>query len=234
MSPSARRLTSDVATARFAWQTETTPESSPAALFQTTSAPVATVAPAMRDLPSPSAERLQAIEREAFAKGFARGERAGEAAAAERNDALQRRLVATVDDIASLRSGLMRRAERELVRLAVAMAERILRREINVDRDLLVVMARVAIDRLGEHAVATVHLNPDDHELVIAQRDAGSGKAIELVADPHVPRGGCVVRSNFGTIDVGIDAQMRELARELLGDDPALDSQTDHGTVSAG
>jgi flagellar assembly protein FliH len=188
----------------------------------------------MRDLPSPSAERLQAIEREAFAKGYAQGERAGEAAAAARLDATLQRLVATIDEIASLRTGVMRRAERELVRLALAMAERILRRQIDADRELLLVMARVAVERLGENAVATIRLNPTDYEAAVARRAPDPGKAVEVVADANVPRGGCLVRSAFGTIDASIDSQIRELSRALLGADMVEEQEEagaglDHG-----
>jgi flagellar assembly protein FliH len=173
----------------------------------------------MRDLPSPSAERLHALEREAFEKGYAEGLRAGEHAAAQQAEPVMQRLVATIDEIASLRTGVMRRSERELIRLALAMAERIVRREIDIDKALLSVMARVAIDRLGEHAVATIHLHPSDCEVALSQRDPSQPGPVEIVADVNVPRGGCLVRSAFGSVDMGIDSQMRELARALLGDD---------------
>jgi flagellar assembly protein FliH len=179
----------------------------------------APVAPAMRDLPSPSAERLHALEREAFEKGYAEGRHAGEQEAAQQAEPVMQRLVATIDEIASLRTGVMRRSERELIRLALAMAERIVRREIDIDKALLSVMARVAIDRLGEHAVATIHLHPSDCEVALSQRDPSQPGPVEIVADVNVPRGGCLVRSAFGSVDMGIDSQMRELARALLGDD---------------
>jgi flagellar biosynthesis/type III secretory pathway protein FliH len=221
MSPSARRLTGAVATDRFQWQCATAPAAAVTPLLKHEPAVNQGPTPVMRDLPSPSAERIQAIEREAFAKGYAEGERAGEAAAASRIEAMLKRLATTIDEVGALRAGAMRRAEREIVRLALAMAERVLRRELDVDRELLVVMARVAIDRLGQNVVATVHLNPADCEAAMRHRDPEHANAIEIVADVNVPRGGCLVRSAFGSIDAGIDSQMRELSRALLGDEPS-------------
>ncbi len=232
MSPSARRLASTVSTRLFDWQRDAAgggpAPAVPTPLLRRAGSSVPTpVAPALRDLPSPSAERLEAIEREAFAKGYAQGERAGETAAAARTDATLQRLVATIDEIASLRAGLMRRSERELVRLALAMAERIVRREIDVDRELLLVMARVAIDRLGESAVATIHLNPADFEAATTGREPPAGSAVQVVADARIPRGGCLVRSAFGTIDAGIDSQVRELSRALLGEETEEEDRSD-------
>jgi flagellar assembly protein FliH len=226
MSLKARRLAPGVATARFGWQSTTTPipASRPVPL---TFAPLSrgeapTIEPDMAveareiRLPSPSLERQQAIEQEAFAAGFAHGERLGTEAATARLDAVIAAFHDTIDELHALRPELMRHTEREIVHLAVVIAERILRHEVDVDPDLILVLARVAVDRLGERAAARVHLNPTDSAAIspAARETIGS---IEIVADPAVERGGCLVRSAFGVIDAGIDAQIRALSRELLG-----------------
>ena len=180
------------------------------------------------ELPSLSTEHLQAIERDAFDKGYANGERTAQMEAARQLEVTMRQLSATIEEIAALRLGVMRRAERELIHLAMAMAQRIIRRELNIDPDLLLVIARVAIDRLGERAAAIVHLHPADHA-VLSKSSLESNGTIELVVDPEVPRGGCRIQSSFGEIDAGIEAQIRELARELIGgdDDETGDEKTD-------
>jgi len=193
--------------------------------------PRSAVQPREMPLPPPVAERVATLEREAFEKGRLEGERAGESVALARTDDLLRRLSATIDEISSLRVAMMRKTERELVRLAVAMAERIVRKEVQLDRELLTKMAHVAIERLGESVVATIHLNPADHEAISARRDASLGLAVQIVADPAVEPGGCVVRSAFGVIDAGIDTQVREVARALLGDD-AYEEAGSHGDPS--
>ena len=225
MSPDARRLTAGVVTDRFEWRR-------PEALGRPgigaipppgrmTGTPATTLKPERRETPlSPAvAERVAALEKEAYGKGLVDGERAGEATAALRIDALTRHLSATIDQIASLRVGMMKKTERELVRLAVAMAERIVRREVQIDRSLLAAMAQVAIERLGENVAATIHLHPSDYDAVASRRDPALSQAVELVSDPTVEPGGCLVRSSFGLIDAGIDTQIREVARALLGDE---------------
>lgn len=237
MSTSARRLSADVVTNRFAWQGGDASDQ-PSVVSVLRHASATPMASAVRDLPAPAppptpvADRIEAAEQAAYAKGYAEGERAGESAAAARLDDLTSRLTATIEEIAELRAGVMRRAERDLVRLAITMAERVLRREVDVDRELLVVMARVAVDRLGESTTATVHLNPVDHDAIAARRTRDLGRSIELVSDPSVVRGGCLVRSPFGTIDVGIESQVRELSRALLGDDTAESEEGADGAVA--
>jgi len=177
-------------------------------------------------------ERVAAIERDAFVKGYANGERTGEEAAARRTETMVRRLSATIDELTALRVRMMRKTERELVRLALAIAERIVKREVQTDRELLLAMARVAIDRLGDGVSATIRLNPVDYEAAMAARGGlPPTGGVEVVADPQITRGGCVVRSDFGTIDASVDSQLTEISRALLN--PQSDKEDDRHDLPA-
>jgi flagellar assembly protein FliH len=167
-------------------------------------------------------ERLAALERDAFAKGFAQGERAGAEAAAKRGDAMLRRLTQTLQEVTELRSEMIRQTEQQLVRLALAIARRLVHREISLDPDLLIAIARVAMDRLGDMASVTVRLNPEDFAATAATREREwSGAQVSVVADARIQRGGCRIESDFGAVDAGVDAQLQELAQALLNDAPA-------------
>jgi flagellar assembly protein FliH len=171
-----------------------------------------------------SAERIAALEREAFVKGYAQGERSGAEAAARQGEAMLRRLSETIEEVAALRADLLHRSERDLVRVALVIAERVLHREISLDRELLLAMAHVAIDRLGNRASATIRLHPADHAVLMAvPRAQPFTGAVEIVADATVSRGGCHVQSDFGLIDLGVEAQLKEVSRAMLGDDATSD-----------
>jgi flagellar assembly protein FliH len=175
--------------------------------------------------------RLAAVERDAFAKGYAQGERAGAESAATRTDAMLRRLAETIEELAAFRADLVRRTERQAVQLVLAIAERIVGREITLDRALLVGMARAALDRLGDRGTATIRLHPDDYAAIASKQVAEA--QVRVAADPAVGRGGCVVQSDFGFMDVSPEAQFRELARALLSDaDPSRgEADLSHGIV---
>lgn len=215
MSPSARRVVGSAVIDRFEWQdaVEAAAPVAPAPLFRPRERTTGSTARAF-SLPGLSAERTAALEQEAFNKGYADGMRAAEAASAARLDERLGRLATAIQEVGSLRAGIMRETERDLVRLAIAMAQRIVRRHIDIDPSRLVAIAREAAARLGSRVAATIHLNPADHARIAPD----SSGAIELHVDPEIPPGGVQVRSAFGTIDAGVDAQIRELTRALLGD----------------
>jgi flagellar assembly protein FliH len=162
------------------------------------------------------AKAAAAIEHEAFVKGYAQGERAGLEAASTRGQAMMRRLGETVQELTALRAEMLQRTERQVVQLAMAIAEKMIHREISLDRSILVGMARAALDRLSEQGAATIRLHPDDFAAVKPADGSWESSHVQVVADPLVARGGCLVQSDFGFMDVDVASQFRELTRVLL------------------
>lgn len=164
-------------------------------------------------------DHLAALERDAFATGYAQGERAGVEAGNKRAEAMLRRLAATLEELTTLRQTMIRQTEQQMVELALAIARRILRREVMLDGDLILAMARVALDRLGEAASTTIRLNPEDCALTLQRHgDNALGSRVRIVADAAVSRGGCLVESEFGFIDAAVEAQFDQVMRALIGE----------------
>jgi flagellar assembly protein FliH len=161
-------------------------------------------------------------------KGYSQGERAGAEAAAARGEAVVRRLAETVEELRTLRVDCLQKAEQQVVQIALAIARRIVHREVTLDRELLAAMGRVALDRLSHASAATIRLHPDDYAAVLGGSSSPEGAGITtIVPDPMVRRGGCLVQSDVGVIDVSVDAQINEIARTLFGDgdgDPPQDA----------
>ena len=214
MSSRARRVDPHDTHERFTWGASAQPA-------HTYSAPVHAFVPSPVEPEAPRTVDPSAIEREAFTTGYAQGERAGAEAAAARAEAMLRRLAQTLEDLQALRSDLVRRTEREVVGLSLAIARKILHREVSLDHELMVAMARVALDRLADVATASIRLHPDDHAATVGARGSAvvASHGVHIVADAAVRRGGCVVQSEFGSVDIGITTQIDELTHALLGDD---------------
>jgi len=176
--------------------------------------------PLPQSVPPEQANTSAANEREAFAQGYAQGERAGLEMATRQTAGLRDRLGRTLEELSTLREDLTYRTERQVVDLALAVAARILHREVSLDRELLLVMARIALDRLGDVTTATIRLHPEDEAAARGSRDGWPGGSVTVVADASVRPGACLVQTSQGIIEVGVDAQLKELATALLGDGP--------------
>jgi flagellar assembly protein FliH len=175
--------------------------------------PAASAPEASAPQPSPAE-----IEREAFASGYAQGERAGFEAGQHRAEAMLHRLEATLEELTALRRATIAETERQMVELALAIARRIVGREVTIDHDLVVTIARVALERLGPGTSATILLNPEDYARVAARHGADwAGPRVRVFPDEGVSRGGCKVESDLGVIDGTVEAQFEEIANELVG-----------------
>ena len=150
--------------------------------------------------------------------GLALGAPQPVSAAQQETAQLARKLAATLDDLVRVRNEMIRHTEKQMVQLALAVARRVVHREVSIDANVLLTMMRVALERVSDAARVTVRLNPADHQSVTAAlADAPTSDQVTLIADGRVPRGGCKVESEYGDIDTGVDAQIQEIARALLG-----------------
>jgi type III secretion protein L len=111
-------------------------------------------------------------------------------------------------------------AERDVLRLAVKLAEKIIGREIERDDATLADIVSAALRHARQQESLTVRVNPADLPRVQAHRDrldpSGRARFIDLVADPRVGHGGCIIEGESGTVDARLDTQLRVLERALL------------------
>ena len=213
MSPKARRILDGAAT-RYDWGAGGLADG-PGVTTQSASV----VSNAPHDDSAQHQVDLAALEREAFATGYAQGERAGLEAGNTRAEAMLRRMAATLDELTTLRQTMLQQSERQLVELSLAIARRILRREVTLDGDLIIAMAHVALERLGDAGSATIRLNPEDYAHTVQRHgEEWAGSRVRVLPDPAVGRGGCQVESEFGYIDAGVEAQFDQVRRALVGD----------------
>jgi flagellar assembly protein FliH len=224
---SRARIVPSAAIERFDWNASAAPGKpaaqpalvDPAKLAQAQAA-VAPAQPAtLEQVRLENQAHLASLERDAFAKGYAQGERAGLEAGGKRAEAMLRRVAQTLTDLSSLRETLIQQTERQMVQLALTIARRIVLREVSLDPELIAAMAHVALKKLGTASPATIRLNPEDYTVITHDGERWGGAQVTVVPDPAIARGGCLVESEFGRIDASIDRQFEEMTRALLGEE---------------
>src|SRR5689334_22909952 len=198
---SRARIVPSAAIERFDWNIDASARSStpalvdPAKLAQAQAAVAPVSAQTMEQVRLENQAHLAALEREAFAKGYAQGERAGIEAGGKRAEAMLRRVAQTLTDLASLRETLIQQTERQMVQLSITIARRIVHREVSLDPELIAAMAHVALKKLGTSSPATIRLHPEDYTVVAHEGETWGNGNVKVVPDPGVSRGGCLVES---------------------------------------
>jgi len=107
-----------------------------------------------------------------------------------------------------------------VVRLAAAIAAKVIRRELREQPEITLSLVREALELAAGSPNIRVHLNPKDFETLGSQVRAmietisALGDA-EAVADAAVTPGGCRVETRFGAIDQQIETQLKRIEEEL-------------------
>ena len=160
--------------------------------------------------------QYQQKAREAHAAGVREGETAGRNRAAADLQPVIERLTRSIQDLASMRARLRRDAEADVVQLALAIARRVVRRELAVDPDALHGLVVAALEKLQGQEISRVKVHPSHAGLVTGcLRQAVSGAHVEVVSDPSREPGAIVFETARGNLDASVDAQLQEIERGL-------------------
>ena len=164
--------------------------------------------------------RLKAaeIEKEAYEKGFSEGERAGRETGEKMVEAVLKQYTQTLEELKGLRRSLLTGSEREVVRLSLEVAKKVVKREVCVDEELILALVKVALSRLADQSLMTVRVNPKDGQSIVHYRDVPGHRdswhdGIKLVEDPLITRGGCLIETESGVIDARVEEQFREIEK---------------------
>ncbi|HKU66636.1 MAG TPA: FliH/SctL family protein [Candidatus Baltobacteraceae bacterium] len=175
------------------------------------------------------------IEGDARAKGFEQGVGDGRAAAQAEMDEMLETMRGLVEMARVERHKIIESAEPEIVRLSVAVAQRILNQHVALDQHAVLEMARAAITRLVNRETVTVRVNPADIETMRAHRDKlmamNDIDNMRVIEDQRVDRGGVVIETDAGTIDAKISTQLREVRRLLAVEDPISVSESSEPAI---
>ncbi len=161
------------------------------------------------------------IEKSAYEKGFQQGEKSVKDLAERQLEAVMKRYAGAIFEIGKIRQSLYTQAEREAVKLAIEVAKKIVHREIQVDRNVIQTLVRVALTHIAEKSAVTIHLNPIDYNYLLEQREELSqveGRDICLLADKSIERGGCLIQTECGDIDARIEEQFQEVENVFFED----------------
>jgi|ERR1017187_3319861 flagellar assembly protein FliH len=154
--------------------------------------------------------------REAHAAGFREGEAAGKKRAAAELEPVFERLARSIHEMAALRGEMRREAEADMLRLALEISRRVLRREMAVDPDALRGLVLAALEKLQGREISRVKVHPS-HAALVSEllRKSAAGQPVEVIADASREPGAVIFESERGNLDASVDAQLREIERGL-------------------
>lgn len=164
----------------------------------------------------PTAADIERIHNEAHKNGYAAGYEEGTARV--RMEAM--RLHSLFEQLDQALTALDQSVAADLQDLAVEIARQVIRRELATAPELIVEVARQALQQLP-HQHAVIYLHPEDVALVrtaLGEQMSHAGQRVQ--EDPQIERGGCQVESSGSQIDATNQTRWRRVLEGLGRNDP--------------
>lgn len=112
--------------------------------------------------------------------------------------------------------GTLRNVESQVVELALTIARKVVERELTADPTTIAPMVRAALEELADAMPTRVRVHPDCLPLLV-DRWRKDDLEVELVGDPELSPGDCVVDTHNGVMDARVEIKFEEIAAALRG-----------------
>jgi flagellar assembly protein FliH len=130
------------------------------------------------------------------------------------------------------------RIEGEVVELALAVARKILHREVQIDPNAIAGIVRVTLEKLDTGTKVVLRVHPKEatdwrHYFACQLEDVPTPDVHE---DPAISPGECRIETSLGSTEVGLESQLKEIETgllDLLAERPGASASTSASSTSA-
>lgn len=126
-----------------------------------------------------------------------------------------------VENIRSAQHYFLAHWEHAAIKVAAAMARRVIGQELPAMEEVPLELIREALELGVGSSTLKLRMNPVDHAALLPRvemlvdRLAGAAST-EIVADDRVEPGGCILETSLGTIDQRIESRLERIEAELV------------------
>jgi flagellar assembly protein FliH len=164
----------------------------------------------MRALEVQATQQAQA----AYQKGRQEADAAVRSQLSAQVDSLVTRLARSVEEMSGLRTRFRHESEEQVVQLALAVARRVMHRELSMDSGALLGLVKAVLEKIDARELHRVRIHPETAAALRQNLDRiGLPARVEVTADPALDRGAALFETTRGTLDASVDTQLAEIER---------------------
>jgi flagellar assembly protein FliH len=181
--------------------------------------PAQTGSPAAAQTPGALVESQQQREldarvKAAYQQGFTAAETVAAQNTAQRVEPVISGFNALIGDLAGTGRKFRAEAERDTVKLAIAIARRVLHRELATDPDAILGLVMAAFQKLNARETHRLRVSPHDAALFEQHRGRlEMPPGLEIAADSSLMAGSAIFETSRGELDASVDTQLSEIDR---------------------
>lgn len=150
----------------------------------------------------------------AYQQGLQEGHTAAAREMSAQVDVINGRLARTMEELTGVRQRFRHEAEEDVVALALAIARRILHRELTIAPEALLGLVKAALEKIDGRELHSVRVRPEDAAMIQQHFEKMDlPRRVEVIADPGLERGAAILDSSRGALDASVETQLSEIER---------------------
>ncbi|VAX31414.1 Flagellar assembly protein FliH [hydrothermal vent metagenome] len=180
-------------------------------------------------------EIRETAEKEAHDKGHAEGFKQGELDAREEFQSCLESAEDIIRELSEFRKKMYSKVEREMIEMVISLVKKVIHFELSTREDSIQEMIRLAVQSVLDKETMTIKINPVDKEHAENFRPElqhlfGEIKNIFFETSTSIDRGGCIIETNFGTVDAQMDQLGEQIDKILHLAPPPVEKETNKET----
>jgi flagellar assembly protein FliH len=178
-----------------------------------------------------AAEIRETAEKEAHDKGYDEGFKKGELESKEEFQPCLESAENIIQELSGFRKKMYSKVEREMIEMVISLVKKVIHFELSTRDDSIQEMIRLAVQSVLDKESMTIKINPADKDHAENFRPElqhlfGEIKNISFEASTGIERGGCIIETNFGTVDARMDQLGEQIEKILHLAPPPLEDET--------
>lgn len=173
-------------------------------------------------------EKRNEIKKEAYKEGHQEGlERAFQEGREELNS-IKDRLEKILGETINKRNEIIESSEAQLCNIAIVVARKVVKAITESDQAVILRNISEALRKVKGRATVTIRVNVNDLDLTTRHKDdfyrmLDNIENVNVLEDPNIEKGGCIIETDFGDIDARIATQLDEIETAIKNIQPIKD-----------
>ncbi|EOC99307.1 FliH/SctL family protein [Caldisalinibacter kiritimatiensis] len=115
---------------------------------------------------------------------------------------------------------VIKNIEKDVIELVIKNCEKIINMKLDDDKELILSIVEKGLESLAVSEKVTIRVSPDDYDVVELSKGRILAMAtlvedIVIKKDNNLERGGCIIETEKGSVDVSIKSQIEEMKKTL-------------------
>jgi flagellar assembly protein FliH len=161
-------------------------------------------------------QEIEQLKQNAYKEGYEAGYNSGKAEV----ERLIKRLHVIIEGAIDKRDKIIADAEEQIIRIILLITRKVVKAISEEQKNVIIENIKAALDKIKGKTEVVIRVNTEDLEMATEHKDEimqmfEELKHVTILEDTRVDRGGCIIETDFGSVDARIATQLQEIEDKI-------------------